>query len=152
MTLEELLKKPVEIVIENNISEDVVKPADTIHQLSDKVVRLLSSDDTSGFLLVYTDNVENNYPVKAIITYRDLEKFLPLITNASNVTSSLDTLNLERDFPVKYTLKKTDIIEKAFELFKSDLTDIIIVLDEHEKYIGKIKLKPFISRIRLLIS
>ncbi|MBI4086441.1 hypothetical protein HY416_00450 [Candidatus Kaiserbacteria bacterium] len=151
MTINELLKKPIEIMLENNVSDDIVQPSDVVSKLLERVARF-SDQSALDFLIVYADKVDGNYSAKAVITHKELSALLDLVQAPNNAEKTVQELDLEAKFPLRYWLHKNDPIEKAYNLFKADLTDTIIILDEKEIYVGKVKRNPFVERLKILLS
>ncbi len=150
MTLNEILKKPIEIVVENNISEDVVKPSLTITDFVVKLSKTLEKPSTD-FLIIYTDEVDENYPVRAAITGKEIPDIIDLISSVS-MSSLVRDLCLESKFPLKYSLSIEDPIEKAFSLFQSGVTDTIVILKKDGTYAGKVRKQSFVDRLKIFLS
>lgn len=154
MTLNGLLKKPVEIIVENDISKDVIKPADKILTLLQKITAALASDKPElDFLFIYTADVDDNYPVNGVITYGEVDKLLDTIQAAVDAKKeTIGELELESKFPLKYFVKKSDPIERVYGMFQTGLTDTVIVLDDNQNYCGKIRRTFFVDRTKKLLA
>jgi hypothetical protein len=149
MTIGELLKKPTKIILENNISNDVIKPNDSITRVIDMILKI--SEPGPEFLVVYTDEVDSDYPVKAVVTNREISSFVEEILS-NKVSTTIKDLKLESKFPLKYFVYEDDLIEKVFKLFQADLTDVVVVLNKDDKYIGKVRRSSFIEKTKILTS
>lgn len=154
MILSELLKKPVEIFTENNISEDILLPNQMVSDLVKKILDL-EKDKHPDFLTVCADQVEKAFIPNAVITNRELKELTDYLIEFGKTNDYTNTpmrnLRLENKFPPKFKLNKEDTAEQAYNIFKSDMTDIVIVLDKG-KYIGKLRRNQFVQRIKTLLD
>ncbi len=154
MILQELLKKPVEVVLENNIHEDILFEDQTVNELIERISNLVSSStDSLDFLVVITDR---DLLLKTAITNRELDSLLVLLgeESAENLASkSIQSLGLGEKIPLGNPISlETATIENVYNLFQSDLADILIVQNKDSKYVGKIKRNNFTKRLKLLLT
>lgn len=159
-TIHEILKKPIKLVLENNIHEDVVFPDTTIAELVNKIHAKVTDPDLEVYLsalFVYTDkSADNKYVPKAMITSREAIKFAELVTehldSGKHASEPISVLNLETHFPIKFQLSDSDEIEEATRIFKSGLTDVIIIVNSTSEYIGKLKRENFTEKLKMLLN
>jgi Mg/Co/Ni transporter MgtE len=134
MKLKELLEKPSKIVVENNISEDMVFSSETTESFIDRIVERLNDTVSENFLYVYvTDEKE----LRAVITSSDIRKLVEILRKPES--KNVHDLNLDQEFPVKYVVKSTDPIQVIIDLFKKEPTDIVVITNEENQYLGKVK-------------
>jgi hypothetical protein len=151
MSMHELFKKSVDLVTENCNSNDVIRPTDTVMNLAPRIIAA-NNISLADILFVYVDHAMENHPVRAVITHREFSVFLDLVTKYMETNPSIDKLDLESVFPLRYFVMKTDSIEKVFNMFKADVTDTIIVLGEKQEYVGKIRRNQFVDTVKSLTS
>ncbi|MFA7315520.1 MAG: hypothetical protein WC059_01805 [Candidatus Paceibacterota bacterium] len=149
MKLTELSKKPVKIVIENNISLDMIFPNDKRASLIEKIINKLGDDAGSeNFLLVY---VNEEHEIQAVMTSNDVTKLIEVLSSNPAITK-VSELNLEKEFPVKFKINSSDLIENLLDMFTREQTDIIIVVDEENKYLGKVKRSGLYEWFKIMLK
>ena len=134
MKIDELTKKPIAVIVENNISDDMVFPDTTIAELI-TMVRAKLHDEV--FLLVYVDSKENKQII-SVITSSDLEKLIGLIVDSGEVKITSE-LNFGAEFPLKFSVEISEPIQIVLDMFEKENTDVIVVKSNEGKYQGKIK-------------
>lgn len=134
MKLNELLKKPVKIIIENNISEDMIFDDETVSKFIDKIIKKLDDTNNENFLFVYVDKEQK---LQAVITSSNLEKLANTIRNKEAKTVS--DLKLHEEFPIQFKVSSSDLIQNVLDIFKREPTDVVIVTSEENQYLGKVK-------------
>jgi len=149
MNLKELLKKPVEIITENNILDDIVLPDQPISKLVEMIK--VKSSKSEEFLIVCTNE---EYVVNAVITSKEVINLLNRIVDVSDLKSSrIRALTLENTFPPKFIVHKgTATVEQVLSIMNSGITDVVIVIDEQQKYAGKIRRSRLKERLQMLLS
>lgn len=135
MKIDELIKKPIEVVIENNISDDMIFPESTVTEII-KITRSKLKDNV--FLLIYVDSKEEKQ-VKSIITASNLIDFVNLIV-APDTKDTAGELELEKHFPFNnnFIVKNDDKIQSVLNIFDREKTDVVVVISEKNSYLGKI--------------
>lgn len=150
MTLQDLLKQPLSLLLENHIEENMVPSSGTISELVDRISTQLSNGkDFSEFLIVIT---EPGNIVNAVITNREIPRLLEIIKGTSDFTQLISTLNLSTIFQPRYILRDTDVAEAALNMMKSNLTDMVVVLTQANQYIGKIGRSSLAKRLATLLN
>lgn len=138
MNINDFLKKSIRLLVENNISKDIIRSSSNASRIRSMLLEKLECDEEifSEIFLVYVDDSNQ---LKAVIDRANLKKFIDKIINLDKEKGQAKDLNLEIDYPPKYILEKnTATIEDALKIFKSGLTDIIIVVEDGQ-YCGKIR-------------
>lgn len=137
--LEELVKKPIEIIIENNINEDMVIESDPVSVLKDKMLNRLGGQNniTEDFLFIIVNNLIDK-EIKGVISWIDIDKIVDRVL-VSKEEATLAELNIAMEFPARFIVKKTDQIQKALNIFNRESTNVVIVESETGSYLGKVK-------------
>jgi hypothetical protein len=137
----ELIKKPIEVVIENNIVEDMIIESGTISALREIVMKKLSSHETEfaeDFLIILVNNLIER-KIKAVITWNNLNSLVDVIIGAESQELSISTLDLGNKFPPEFVLEKSEPIEKVVSIFNDEKTKVVVVKSEDGAYLGKVK-------------
>jgi hypothetical protein len=150
ITIKELFQKPVESVMDRDTSNDVAGPEFTV---KDFLTKVRAHTYETPFLFV---NLTEQGSMRCVISNRELTGFLDfLIENLDKHDISGDTLfkdilDLETKFPPRFVVPMSSKIEQVFNLFKSDLTDVVLIGDSDNRYLGKITRNDFIKFMDLL--
>ena len=149
MTINELIKKPVEIVVENNITEDIVSSDSVASKLLEKAKDV---KDALDFLVVYTDKDKK---IKAVITSREISKLIDILSEKKKKLDDIkiQELDLERLFPARFVVNKEKAtVGNVLDILRTDLTDTVVVQDNSEVYVGKVKRNQLRKRMQILLE
>jgi predicted transcriptional regulator len=136
MKIEELVKKQIEVVIENNISDDLIYPSTSVNEVLKRIIgKLTPESKAEDFLFVYA---ELDKTIKGVATFKEIDQFINLFTDATT-GQLMSELKIENKFSVKFSVTPNDSIEDALDIFNKQNVDIIIVRSQDNKYLGKIK-------------
>jgi len=134
MKINELIKKPIQVIVENNISEDMIFPDTLKREVIDKIT--LKLQNIQNFLLVYVNNKEGKL-IKAVITSSELSALITLI-NQNMGSETIEDLQLETSFPMKYDVEVSEPIDTALTMFANQKTDVVVVRSSDNEYLGKV--------------
>ncbi len=147
MKIEELIKKPISIVVENNISDDMIFPSETISSLIKKITSKLNAE---YFLFVYVDSNEDR-KIKAVINLSDVQKLVEIISENSGMRRISD-LKLEDSFSSVFTINISQTIQDLLNVFKQEKTDIIVVKSPENRYMGKVRRNKLLEWFGIMIG
>ena len=156
MTLQELLKRPVRLVITNDVHKDVVDVASPIYTLINKAVELIQGANSLNFLIVVTSGP--TLKTEAVITNRESSQLVDFLISEvakpdSTTATPVSGLNLGTVLPPKFVVNRdTDTIQKAYDLLQSNVTDIVVAVDNEGNYVGKIKRNEFYETMKSLLG
>jgi CBS-domain-containing membrane protein len=154
MTLQELLRKPVRLVVTNDVQQDAVQLNATVVSLIHRTTSLIATDSLNFLIAI----VNENFKLRAVVTNREANQLLDiLIAEVSKADFKADRLisdlNLEVMMPPKFSVNRdTDSIQKAYEMLQSGATDIIVAIDSLGNYVGKIRRNDFSETLKSLLS
>ena len=134
MKIEELIKKPIEIVVENNISEDMIFPHTTKFEFVNRILEKFSGN-MENFLFVYVNDPKEKR-VRALITLENLSKLTEII---GSEFKKIEDLKLEDSFPPRFEVAVSEPISNIISIFNKEKTDIVIVESVEGKYLGKVR-------------
>jgi len=137
--------KPVRLIMENDIVSDIVYENDVVDSKKKKILkRLESSMDLRDFFIVVLD-VETD-KIKGIITFKELQDVISEWKKGKNV--------LFKDAMVSpTTICYSESIQKVVSLLESSKSvNIVLVTNENNKYLGKIKRTNLDKRLNDFIN
>ncbi|MGV8086660.1 MAG: hypothetical protein ACP5N1_03445 [Candidatus Woesearchaeota archaeon] len=137
--------KPVRLIMENEIVSDIVYEDDTIKSRISLVLRKLekSTDDPRDFFIVVLEKISNK--IKGIITFEDL----------ANLTTAFEKdkkLTFKKFVSSPTVILYTESIQKTIKLFESKDVNIVLVKNEDESYVGKVKRTTLDKRLSDLVN
>ena len=149
MKIDELIKKPIEVIVENNISEDMIFPGTSKTEFLDRILNKLSND-LESFLFVYVnDNKERR--VRAVITAENLTRLIDILGANSN-SKIVEELNLEVDFAPRFEVEVSEPISTILNIFNTETTDLVIVKSRDGQYLGKVRKTKLREWFTIMVS
>jgi hypothetical protein len=159
MELNEVLKKQLKLVMENDILSDIVliDNKEIVSQLLQIIKLQVEKGNLQDFLIVFLDN--NNFP-KAVVSYDDAQLLVTIfqkIVEEGKENKKIIGSNLKAEILKKFgkfeKLNYDAPIGLAIEKLR-DYPDeeVLIIVNEVGRYIGKIRRKNFTKNIRRLLN
>ena len=158
MDFEKLKKKPVKLIMENNILDDVIYLNDNLEKLF-RLTETKLDHSFRDFLIVILN--ESNF-VQHIITYREFEDYMNIFRAFVNkiedkdkpIDANVSELNLNK-FKIKINnnaVNSNTEVEDALNIVKENKLEVLVVVDSEKKYLGKIKRSSLKKRVNELLD
>lgn len=129
-------------IMENNILSDIVFESE---KFDDRILELQEALERAGknpwdFLLVV---LKKNHTIKGIITFKELNKVKELKEEKSFENIRFDEICDKNPIIIKHEAKIKDVVEKL----KPEDVFIVLVVNEKNEYVGKIRQTNLASSI-----
>lgn len=142
MNVKDFLNQKIEYLLTKDTSCEIIRKDISITKLIELIQKML--DDTN-FVLVYLDDEDK---IKGIITYGNLNIFIDLLKQQrSKGIGQLKDLSISNKLLPNYKLNKNKKASDLLAILKNKETNIVIVVDDDEKYLGVISRKGFVSML-----
>jgi len=163
MDFEVLKKKPIRLIMENNILDDVVHLSDPLGDLFSKIDDKIKNSFRDFIIVILNSDNE----VYFIITYKEFSKFLSIFSKflgfskkGNKIDSKKlgakveDIMDLEQ-FSIKKGINAIEadaIVQRALDIMDENKLEVLVVVNKEDKYLGKIKRSSLRKRVDEVID
>lgn len=162
MDFEALKRKPSKLIMENNILDDVVYLNAPLKVLFNKIDEKFEKSFRDFLIVIINSKNEVNY----IITYKEFPSFITLFSNFLGYLKKDDKIDSKKlknkveDLDLKpFSLNKginaitADIeVQKALDIMNENNLEVLVVVNNENKYVGKIKRSSLKKRVDEVID